>query len=138
MSFRIWLFLAALSSVLAVIASAYGAHTLNFATTYSTVTKIYETANLYHLLHSLALLGVAILLAATEGRRNAFAGWALQIAAFGFLFGMALFSGGIYFQVLNSVQTGVPIVPVGGGLFMLGWAALAVSSFGLRGKELAA
>jgi uncharacterized membrane protein YgdD (TMEM256/DUF423 family) len=134
MAFRIWLFLASLSAITAVLAGAYGAHALGGATTYSTFTKIYETGQLYHALHSIALLGVAVLLAATEGARNAFGTWALNIAAVAFLLGMVLFSGGIYHQVINSVQSGVPIVPAGGGLFLLGWAALALSAFGFRAR----
>jgi uncharacterized membrane protein YgdD (TMEM256/DUF423 family) len=45
---------------------------------------------------------------------------------------MALFSGGIYYQVLKSVQLGNGIIPAGGISFMVGWGALALSVFGFR------
>jgi uncharacterized membrane protein YgdD (TMEM256/DUF423 family) len=135
MSFRIWLCVAALSSLASVIAAAYGAHGLQSITTSATALKIYETGQQFHALHSIALFGIAIVFAATEGWRGALAYWALQLAAAAFALGIVLFSGGIYYGVLNSVQTGVPVVPAGGGLFMLGWVALAVSALGFERKS---
>lgn len=135
MSFRIWLCIAALSGLTSVIAAAYGAHGLHGITTSATAVKIYETGQQFHALHSIVLFGIAILFAATEGWRGALAYWALQISAGAFLLGIAMFSGSIYFGVVNSVQTGVPLVPMGGGLFLLGWAALAISAFGFGRKS---
>lgn len=132
MAFRIWLFIAALSSMLAVAAGAYGAHSLNGIVSFSSTVKIYETGQLYHMLHSIAILAVALLLAATEGRRKGWASAMLQIAAVAFLAGIALFSGGIYYHVLMELQTGTQIVPAGGVIFLIGWAALALSVFGFR------
>lgn len=135
MTFRIWLCIAALSGLTSVIAAAYGAHGLRDVTTSAMAVKIYETGQQFHALHSIVLFGIAILFAATEGWRGALAHWALQISASAFLLGIAMFSGSIYFGVVNSVQTGVPLVPAGGGLFLLGWAALAISAFGFGRKS---
>ena len=132
MAFRIWLCVAALCGLTSVAAAGYGAHTLNGITTFSTVVKIYETGQLFHVLHSIVLFGIAILFAATEGWRGPLAHWALQISAVAFLLGIVLFSGGIYAGVLSGAQAGVPVVPAGGGLFLLGWVALAISAFGFR------
>jgi uncharacterized membrane protein YgdD (TMEM256/DUF423 family) len=134
MSFRIWLCVAALSGLASVIAAAYGAHGLTGITTSATALAIYQTGQQFHALHSVVLLGIAILIAATEGWRGALADWALQISAGAFALGIVLFSGGIYFGVVNGVQTGAPVVPAGGGLFLLGWAALAMSAFGFHRK----
>ena len=136
MSFRIWLFIAALSGLTSVLAAGYGAHSLNGITTFSSAVKAYETAQLFHMLHSIVLFGIAILFAVTEGWRGALAHWALQIAALALLLGIVLFSGGIYFGVLKGVQPGIPVVPTGGGLFLLGWAALAISAFGFRRQSV--
>jgi uncharacterized membrane protein YgdD (TMEM256/DUF423 family) len=138
MSYRIWLFLAGLSGCAAVLAGAYGAHTLNSLSTFSAMTRIYETGALYHALHSVALTLTAVLIAATEGRRGAFATWLLNIAALGFLLGIVMFSGGIYHQISQGLQTGSKIVPAGGIAFLVGWIALALSAFGFRGTQVQA
>jgi uncharacterized membrane protein YgdD (TMEM256/DUF423 family) len=132
MAFRIWLFLAGAAALLAVIMAAHGAHTLGGLTTFSAATKAYEIAQTFHMTHALALFGVALAFAATEGRRTAWAGWMLHIAGAAFVLGIVMFSGGIYHQALKGLQGGAPIIPVGGVSFMTGWAALAVSAFGFR------
>ena len=129
--FRVWLFIAGVTALLAIMAGAYGAHALNSSALFPTAAKIYDTAQLFHMVHAVALFGIAILMAGTDGRRAGWASWMLHIAALGFLAGMLLFSGGIYYQVLKGVETGMPIVPVGGVSFMIGWAALALSAFRL-------
>jgi uncharacterized membrane protein YgdD (TMEM256/DUF423 family) len=133
MVYRLWLFLAGLAGGTAVMAGAYGAHALNGVTTFSAPVKIYEIGALYHAVHAIALTLTAVLLAATEGRRGFFANLMLNLAALAFLAGIILFSGGIYYQILRGgFDTGSPIVPAGGFLFIGGWAALALSAFGFR------
>jgi uncharacterized membrane protein YgdD (TMEM256/DUF423 family) len=130
--FRLWLFLAGLSGCASLIAASYGAHGLNGVTTFSASVKIYETASLQHALHSIALAVTALLLIATEGRRNGFGTAVLNIAAIAFLAGIILFSGGLYYQIVRGAQNLSQIVPVGGALLMGGWLALALSAFGIR------
>jgi len=132
MPFRVWLFVAGLLAVAAVLAAAHGAHALNSYALFPSATKIYDTAQLYHILHAIALFGIAILFAATDGRRTGWSSIMLNLAAIGFIAGIAMFSGGIYYQVLSGVKSSTPIVPVGGVSFMIGWAALALSAFGYR------
>jgi uncharacterized membrane protein YgdD (TMEM256/DUF423 family) len=136
MSYRIWLFLAGLAGGTAVMAAAYGAHGLNGVVTVSPMVKIYDTATLYHALHAIALALVAVLLAATEGRRGTFACVLLNIAAAAFLIGIILFSGGIYFHIARGIQAVAPVVPAGGIAFIIGWGALALSALGLRRLDL--
>lgn len=138
MAFRIWLFVAGVSAVLAVLAAAHGAHALGSMGVLTGALKSYEIAQNFHMLHSLALFGVAVMFAATDARRTLWAGAMLNIAGAAFLAGILLFSGGIYNQVLNAAQAGVPIVPIGGVSFMVGWASLALSAFGFRGAAQAA
>jgi uncharacterized membrane protein YgdD (TMEM256/DUF423 family) len=130
--FRVWLFIAGLSGCASLIAATYGAHGLNGATTFSASVKIYDTASLQHALHSIAIAVTAVLLIATEGRRNAFGTVVLNIAALAFLAGIILFSGLLYYQIVRGVQDYMRFVPVGGSLLMAGWLALALSAFGIR------
>ena len=71
--FRVWLFIAGVTALLAIMAGAYGAHALNSSALFPTAAKIYDTAQLFHMVHGVALFGIAILMASTDGRR---AGWA--------------------------------------------------------------
>jgi uncharacterized membrane protein YgdD (TMEM256/DUF423 family) len=132
MLYRIWLFLAGISGGAAVLAAAYGAHGLQNVVTVSPMIKAYDTATLYHALHSIALAVIATLLAATEGRRGLFTCVMLNIAAVAFIIGIVLFSGGIYYHVTRNMQSVTPVVPGGGAAFLVGWAALALSAFGFR------
>ena len=136
MSYRIWLFLAGIAGGTAVAAAAYGAHGLNGVVTFSPTVKMYDTAALFHALHAIALTLAAVLLAATDGRRNGFGTALLNLAAAAFLIGIILFSGGIYYQIAHNAQAFGRIVPTGGVAFMVGWAALALSAFGFRGAPL--
>ena len=130
--FRLWLFIAGIVGLAAVAAGAWGAHALNGLADYPRLASIFETALRFHLVHSVALFGTAILFAATDGRRNVWGAVMLNLAALGFLLGIVLFSGGIYYQVLNIQETGLKVVPAGGIAFMIGWIAVALSAFGFR------
>jgi uncharacterized membrane protein YgdD (TMEM256/DUF423 family) len=132
MAYRIWLFLAGIAGGTAVAAAAYGAHGLNGVVTVSPMVKIYDTATLYHALHAIALALTAVLMAATEDRRGPLATVLLNIAAAAFLIGIIMFSGGIYYHIGRAIQTVTPIVPAGGGAFIIGWGALALSALGFR------
>lgn len=134
MSFRIWLCIAAMLGLTSVFAAAYGAHGLPGVTTSGTAQKIFDTAQQFHSLHSVVLLAIAVLMAATGGAREGLANTALQISATAFALGILLFCGGIYFGVITGIHTGVSIVPVGGVMLMVGWVALAVSAFGFAPK----
>ena len=130
MSFRIWLFVAGLLALGSIIAAAYGAHGLDRSALPPNASRLFDTAQLLHMVHAIALFGIATLLATTDERRNGWAEWMLQIAALAFLAGTVLFSGGIYYHVLRTIQPSVPIVPIGGVTFMIGWAAVSLSAFG--------
>ena len=130
--FRLWLCIAGLSGAAAVLVGAYGSHALFPVGTASAEADVFRTGQLYHLLHSIALFGVAALLAATDGRRRLWAAWLLQIAGLAFVVGILLFAGGIYFHILSGQPASARLVPTGGIAFVIGWAALALSVFGFR------
>lgn len=74
---------------LAVALGAFGAHALKPLLTASGRTDTFELAVRYHFYHTLAMLGVAILM-------NKFSISTLKISALLFLIGIILFSGSLY------------------------------------------
>lgn len=135
MSPRFWIFLAAISGGLSVIAGAIGAHSLPETVTLAVPIRIFNTAQLYHALHSLALLGTGIVLLATEERRASWSGWVLQAAALAFALGTICFSGGIYVQIARGFGSSAGIVPFGGACLIAGWGALAVGVLGVKSSR---
>uniref|UniRef100_A0A8D2LEC4 Transmembrane protein 256 n=1 Tax=Varanus komodoensis TaxID=61221 RepID=A0A8D2LEC4_VARKO len=97
--------LGALSGAAAVGAAAYGAHGKGGA-------RLFETANKYHMVHSLALLAVP------HCRYPALAG-SILVA------GMTLFSGTFYYHAITGDPVLTKAAPYGGSLLILGWIALA-------------
>jgi uncharacterized membrane protein YgdD (TMEM256/DUF423 family) len=111
----VWIVVAAIYGALAVIAGAFGAHGLR-ATLNPEQISAWNTAALYHLLHSVALLGLG-LYAASTGRSVALPGTL-------FAAGVLLFSGSIYALVLTSQRWLGPVTPIGGLLMIAAWLAL--------------
>lgn len=130
--FRFWIFVSGVAALTAVAAAAWGAHGQSVLAADPRLASIFETAQRFHMVHAIALFALAALHAATDGRRNLWGAIMLNLAAIGFVIGIVLFSGGLYYQVMNAAQTGVSIAPVGGVGFMAGWAALSLSAFGFR------
>jgi uncharacterized membrane protein YgdD (TMEM256/DUF423 family) len=111
----VWLAVAAIYGAVAVIAGAFGAHGLR-ATLSPEQLSAWNTATLYHLLHSVALLALG-LYGATTGRSVALPG--VLFAA-----GVLLFSGSIYGLVLTSQRWLGPVTPIGGVLMIAAWLSL--------------
>lgn len=118
---RRWLVAAGLLGALGVALGAFGAHALRPVLPLQAMT-IYETAIRYHLFHTLALLGVAMLI----GRHPERAAW-LGRTAWLFLAGIVLFSG----SLLGLATTGITelgyLTPVGGVAWIAAWLLLAWS-----------
>lgn len=128
MSYRVWYFIAGLSGVAAALIGAYGLHKAGGG-------HSFDVAQTYHLVHTAALFGVAVMLAATEGKRNAFGCLLTNLGALAFVIGIASFAGGIYYQtIIPDAKAPFPMIPVGGASFATGWLLLALSSFGYRAK----
>ena len=85
-----------------------------------------ETGAQYQMLHTLALLSVAVL---CDRAPDAVQPW-LAAAGWAFLIGIVFFSGGLYKMALTGWPSLGPVVPLGGLAFFAGWAALLVA--GLR------
>jgi uncharacterized membrane protein YgdD (TMEM256/DUF423 family) len=109
--------LAAALGFLGVALGAFGAHGLRDRLA-PQMLEVYRTGVLYHLIHALALLAVAVG-ADRIARPRA-------VAAL-FTAGVALFSGSLYALALTGMRGLGAITPLGGLLFMAGWATLAIN-----------
>jgi uncharacterized membrane protein YgdD (TMEM256/DUF423 family) len=117
-----WLFIAAVSGALAVIAGAVAAHAANLGP--GAVADVRLGAN-YQLSHALAM-GLAAF--AARGKAKPCAG----ISAILFLAGILLFSGGLYILALTGTHAFAFMIPFGGVAFIAGWIALAVAALKLE------
>lgn len=79
----------------------------------------WETAVLYHLVHALAVLAVALAHYATPNASRA-----LRLAAALWAAGIVLFSGSLYGLSLGGPRVLGPITPLGGLALIAGWLSL--------------
>ena len=94
---------------------AFGAHALDGTITDPHLLEVWDTAARYHLIHALAILGVA----AHPGRP--FMAGALFTA------GVAVFCGSLYLMTLSGLTWLGAITPVGGVCFIAGWTVLGLT-----------
>jgi uncharacterized membrane protein YgdD (TMEM256/DUF423 family) len=120
---RLWIALAAIFGFLAVAFGAFGAHGLKNHLSPERLAWL-DTATRYALWHVLAILAVAIMFQLQRGMPL----WALSIAAWAFIVGIVLFSGGLIVMALADMRSLGAIVPIGGLAFLIGWAALAAGA----------
>ena len=110
-----WIGVAAVSGAVAVIAGAFGAHGLRDRLTPEQLAS-FSTASQYHLLHSVALLALALF--------AAYSGKEIRVPASLFTAGIVLFSGSIYLLVLTQQRWLGPVTPIGGLCLIAGWLSL--------------
>ena len=117
---RTWIIAGSLHMALAVILGAFAAHALkSMLDEYST--DIYKTGNFYHFIHALALIMVGVLQQQFD--------LDLTISGFSFFIGIVLFSGSLYSIALTGIKGLGAITPIGGLLFIIGWAYMAIQFF---------
>ena len=112
----IWIF-TALSGASSVIFGAVLAHVLKSSIDLSDLERI-ETAVFYQIIHTLAILILAIKL---KNRISNAINWSIYL----FIAGVILFSGSLIIYAFTKVGFLVFITPVGGMLLILGWLNLA-------------
>ena len=95
---------------------AFGAHGLRARFAPGAI-DIWRTAALYHLVHAVALLAVALAGDRLRGARAA--GWL-------FVAGIGIFSGSLYLLAIGGPRWLGAVTPFGGAAFMAGWATVAV------------
>ena len=107
--------IAAILCFLAVGLGAFGAHALKATLQESGMLDVWNKAVLYHFLHAVALLALAL-----HGGGN-------RAAYFLIVAGILFFSGSLYVMALTNVRWLGAITPIGGVCFLAGWAWLVIS-----------
>ncbi|MEY2510401.1 MAG: hypothetical protein QOE26_1164 [Verrucomicrobiota bacterium] len=107
--------IAAAFCFVAVALGAFGAHALKATLQSTGMLDAWNKAVLYHLVHAVALLALALYGA---GNRGAY----LLVAA-----GILFFSGSLYTMALTNVRWLGAITPLGGLCFLAGWAWLVIA-----------
>lgn len=110
-----WLLSAALLGASGVTLGAFGAHGLRARLTPEQLGS-WQTAVEYHLLHSVALLALALYANAT--------GRSVGLTAGLWTAGIVLFAGSIYGLVLDGPRWLGPVTPLGGLCLIFGWLSL--------------
>lgn len=110
-----WLRVAAVLGFLAVGLGAFGAHALRDRLS-ERMLSVYNTAVLYQLVHSVALLAIALYAKAT-GASIAWPAWCFSA-------GILLFSGSLYVMAVTGWTKLGAVTPLGGLALLGGWAAL--------------
>jgi uncharacterized membrane protein YgdD (TMEM256/DUF423 family) len=102
--------IAGIIGFLAVALGAFGAHGLTKLLAANNTLEIYHTAVLYHLVHAVVLLVIAL---RTPMRSGPF---------LSFLSGVLIFSGSLYLLAITNMRWLGAITPFGGVGFLVGWA----------------
>lgn len=115
----VFLFLAAISAMVAVAMGAFGAHGLKHILS-ADMLAVYKTAVTYQMWHALGLAAIAILQQTAEASKLlCWAGW-LMFA------GIILFSGSLYLLTLLNLKWLGMITPIGGMAFITAWLLLSI------------
>lgn len=110
-----WWRMAAVLGALGVALGAFGAHGLKEYAGEEAIARWWDVGARYHLLHAVALLGVA-----AHPARPSVAGWC-------FVVGIAVFSGSLYAMTLTGETRLGMITPIGGVALIAGWVALGLA-----------
>jgi uncharacterized membrane protein YgdD (TMEM256/DUF423 family) len=113
---RVLFGLGAGSALIAVALGAFGAHGLRQRLS-PEMLAIFETGARYQMYHALALVAVALAYGRWPGSLVATSGWL-------FVIGTVVFSGSLYLLSLTGVRGWGAVTPIGGILFLAGWACL--------------
>ncbi|KZE51729.1 hypothetical protein AV540_12750 [Brevibacillus parabrevis] len=115
---KLFLLLGSISGFLSVALGAFGAHALKEKLDEYSL-GIFHTGVTYQTTHALALVLVAMLLKwYPDSSGLVWAGWC-------FAAGTVIFSGSLYTLALTGIKVLGAITPIGGVLFLAGWALLA-------------
>lgn len=121
---RGFLMLAAFFGFTGVALGAFAAHGLKSRLT-AEYLAIFQTGVTYQLVHTLALLGVALLATQVQGRLVTWAGVS-------FVIGIVLFSGSLYVLTLTGISKLGIVTPFGGLAFLVGWLCLGLAAWRLN------
>lgn len=117
---RLWLALGAAYGFLGVALGAFGAHALKEKLA-PEMLAAWRTGVEYQFYHALALILLALLMRGSANIWQQYAGGC-------FAAGTLLFSGSLYALALSGVRALGAVTPLGGLLFLAGWACLLISA----------
>ncbi|MFD2372135.1 DUF423 domain-containing protein [Brevibacillus sp. GCM10020057] len=119
---KLFLMLGSISGFLSVALGAFGAHALKGKLDEYSL-GVFHTGVTYQTTHALALVLVALLLKwYPDASGLSWAGWCFAI-------GTIFFSGSLYALAMSGVKVLGAITPIGGVLFLIGWALLAIHAW---------
>ncbi|ATF11721.1 DUF423 domain-containing protein [Brevibacillus sp. HB1.2] len=119
---KLFLMLGSISGFLSVALGAFGAHALKEKLDEYSL-GIFHTGVTYQTTHALALVLVALLLKwYPDSSGLVWAGWC-------FTAGTLIFSGSLYTLAMTGIKVLGAITPIGGVLFLAGWALLAIHAW---------
>src|SRR5881409_411609 len=107
--------IAAALCFLEVALGAFGAHSLKSSLEMRGMLDVWNKAVLYHFIHAIALLVLAL-----DGAADRSAWWLLFAGIF-------IFSGSLYVMALTNLRWLGAITPIGGLCFLAGWAWLVIA-----------
>lgn len=119
-------------AILAVALGAFAAHSLKPNLTEYQI-KIFETGTRYHFYHTFGILIIALFADKLPVKKLNIIGWLFTI-------GILLFSGSLYLLATRDL-IGVtwsflgPLTPLGGTLFIIGWAILLIEAMKIKKIE---
>lgn len=122
-------FSGALLGGIGVAAGSFGAHGLKHLLDATGRGDNWETAVRYGLFHALAILVLAV---ASALPQTAAVRGLLQVAGWCFFVGTLIFSGCLAALALSGVRILGAIVPIGGVLFLIGWALTAAAALAIK------
>lgn len=120
---KIWIVIGGIAGFLGVALGAFGAHVLEPKLS-SDMVSIYNKGILYHLIHSVVILSIAL-----TGKEKFY-----KCALF-FTLGILLFSFSLYLYATTEILTFALITPLGGVSFLIGWLMVFIEGFKLENKE---
>lgn len=114
---NIFILAAAINGFLSVALGAFAAHALKNIIEADLLTT-FQTGVQYHITHTLALFGIAIL---TMHAPNSLP---LKISGYMFIAGILFFSGSLYILSITGIRWLGAITPIGGVCFLIAWGCL--------------
>ena len=119
---NIFLLLGSILMFIGVGMGAFGAHSLADFLAEVGREGTFETAVRYQIYHGLGLLIVGFLSHQSAAPLLNWSGWCLFAGAL-------VFSGSLYILIFSGIRWMGAITPIGGVLFLAGWACLAIYAF---------
>jgi uncharacterized membrane protein YgdD (TMEM256/DUF423 family) len=119
---RTFLLIAAVLGFFGVALGAFGAHGLQARLEANGRTETFETATRYHLIHAVAMMGMAWVANILPNRIVAWAGGLMTA-------GTVIFSGSLYLLAIFNIGMMGAVAPIGGAALLGGWACLGVAAW---------